>query len=216
VSAADRTIEVSGAEPPDASVVTRVLLVRHGQSTWNAEGRWQGQADPPLSPLGASQARAAASSAELTGIDAWWSSDLRRAVQTSDLLVGDRGTRQVDPRLRERHAGEWEGLTRAEIEAGWRGFLAAHRRPAGWEDDEPLLERALAALTDIAAATAAERVVVVTHGGVIRALERRFGTDELPVPNLGGRWVEIGSGAVGLGERALLVDVGQVTVPGQI
>lgn len=123
---------------------------------------------------------------------------------------------QLDVRLRERHAGEWEGLTRAEIDAGWPGFLTEHKRPAGWEDDDPLLERAFAALTDIAARFPGGRVVAVTHGGVIRALERRFGAEDLPVPNLGGRWVEVGDTPTRLGERVLLVDVGQVTVPGQI
>ena len=194
----------------------RLLLVRHGQSTWNAEGRWQGQADPPLSSLGEEQARAAAASPELQGIDAWWSSDLRRAAETADLVVAGRGTCNVDPRLRERHAGEWEGLTKAEIDAAWPGFLAEHRRPAGWEDDEPLLVRALDALHEIAAASAGGRVLVVTHGGVIRALERRLAADDLPVPNLGGRWVGIDADSMELGERVLLVDVGQVTVPGQI
>ncbi|MGZ8733608.1 MAG: histidine phosphatase family protein [Acidimicrobiia bacterium] len=196
--------------------ITRFLLVRHGQSTWNAEGRWQGQADPLLSSLGEAQARSASSSSELEGVGAWWSSDLRRARSTAELLAADRVSMQLDVRLRERHAGEWEGLTRAEIDAGWPGFLTEHKRPAGWEDDDPLLERAFAALTDIAARFPGGRVVAVTHGGVIRALERRFGAEDLPVPNLGGRWVEVGDTPTRLGERVLLVDVGQVTVPGQI
>ncbi len=195
---------------------TEILLVRHGQSTWNAEGRWQGQADPPLSALGEEQARAAAESPEVGGIDVWWSSDLRRAARTADLVGAGRGTRAIDPRLRERHAGEWEGLTRAEIDADWPGFLAEHRRPVGWEEDEPLLERALVALTDIAGTAPGRRVVVVTHGGVIRALERRLGADDLPVPNLGGRWVGIDVDSLELGARVLLVDADQVTVPGQL
>jgi probable phosphoglycerate mutase len=192
------------------------LLVRHGQSTWNAEGRWQGQADPPLSSLGEEQARSAAESPELQAIAGWWSSDLRRAARTGELVAAGRATPHVDPRLRERHAGEWEGLTRAEIDAGWPGFLAEHRRPAGWEDDEPLLERALVALADIAAGSPGGRVVVVTHGGVIRALERRLGADDLPVPNLGGRWVGLDGDSLELGARVLLVDADQVTVPRQI
>ena len=210
-TSAERTERAGAAKAP-----ARLLLVRHGQSTWNAEGRWQGQADPPLSRLGEAQAESASSSSELDGIEGWWSSDLERARRTATLLAGDRGAR-AEPRLRERHAGDWEGLTRDEIEAGWPGFLAAHERPAGWEHDEPLLERALAALAEIAAGAGGRPVGVVTHGGVIRALERRCGAEELPVPNLGGRWVELGEGApVRLGGRVLLVDVGQVTVPGQI
>jgi probable phosphoglycerate mutase len=195
---------------------TRILLIRHGQSTWNADGRWQGQADPPLSRLGLAQATSASSSSELGGIDAWWTSDLERARDTAKRLVAGRGAVELEPGLRERHAGGWEGLTRAEIDAGWPGFLTQHTRPAGWEDDDSLLERALAALTDIATGDPGRRVVAVTHGGVIRAIERRFGAEDLPVPNLGGRWVEIGTGPVRLGGRVLLVDVGQATVPGQI
>ncbi len=200
---------------------TTILLVRHGQSTWNADGRWQGQADPSLSPLGEAQARGASASAQFEGIDGWWGSDLERARHTAALLTAGRGSVRLDANLRERHAGAWEGLTRAEIEAGWPGFLAEHKRPAGWEHDDSLLERVFTALGDIATHVPGGRVVAVTHGGVIRALERWFGAADLPVPNLGGRWVEIGAveigvTASGLGERVLLVDVGEVTVPGQI
>ena len=196
--------------------LTTVLLVRHGQSTWNAEGRWQGQADPPLSAMGVEQAKSASASPELEGVDGWWGSDLERARHTAALLTAGRAPVRMDPNLRERHAGEWEGLTRAEIEAGWPGFLAEHQRPAGWEDDDALVERAFVSLTEIAERVPGGRVVAVTHGGVIRALERRFAADDLPVPNLGGRWFEVGDTPSGLGERVLLVDVGQVTVPGQI
>jgi broad specificity phosphatase PhoE len=195
---------------------TRVLLVRHGQSTWNADGRWQGQADPPLSPLGVAQAEGASSSAELERVDGWWGSDLERARRTAELLTAGRAEVELNANLRERHAGEWEGLTRAEIEVGWPRFLVERKRPAGWEDDDSLVERASRALADIAARVPGGRVVAVTHGGVIRALERRFGAPDLPVPNLGGRWVEVEDMPSGLGQRVLLVDVGEVTVPGQI
>jgi probable phosphoglycerate mutase len=201
---------------PEAARCTRILLVRHGQSTWNADGRWQGQADPPLSRLGQAQASSASSSSELDGVEAWWTSDLERARDTAELLMAGRGAVVLEPRLRERHAGEWEGLTRAEIDAGWPGFLADHKRPSGWEDDALLLERAFAAITDIAVRDPGGRAVVVTHGGVVRALERRFGAEDLPVPNLGGRWVEVEDAPARLGDRVLLVDVGQVTIPGQL
>jgi len=94
---------------------TRVLLVRHGQSTWNADARWQGQADPPLSALGEQQAVDAAR--HVAGMDALWSSDLHRARRTAE-LIGEHlalGV-HVEARLRERHAGEWQGCTRDEIE----------------------------------------------------------------------------------------------------
>ncbi|HEX8581069.1 MAG TPA: histidine phosphatase family protein, partial [Acidimicrobiales bacterium] len=80
----------------------RVLLVRHGQSVWNAEGRWQGQLDPPLSDVGAEQARAAA--AHLDGVVAVATSDLDRARRTAEILAEALGVGPaiVEPGLRER------------------------------------------------------------------------------------------------------------------
>jgi probable phosphoglycerate mutase len=198
--------------------MTRLLLVRHGQSTWNAEGRWQGQADPPLSQLGSEQAEAAAPA--VGDIDALWSSDLTRAAHTAALLV-PRGVRvQLEPRFRERDAGEWTGLTRAEIEERYPGDLAAHRSPPGFERDEPLLARVLAAIHDLVEQVGGDAwVLVVTHGGVIRTVERSLGAPSEPVPNLGGRVVDVaGGGAIALGERRLLIDPDDVavTVPRQL
>jgi probable phosphoglycerate mutase len=196
--------------------VSRVLLVRHGQSTWNADGRWQGQADPPLSRLGEEQARQAAGSSELDRLDAVESSDLERARRSAHIIAAGRVAPRCDPRWRERHAGAWEGLTRAAIEARWPGFLASHRRPAGWEEDDAVSARALAALAELGAHLDGGVGLVVTHGGVIRAIERRLGAGDLPVPNLGGVWVVLDGGALSLGDRALLVDVSEVTIPGQL
>ncbi len=91
--------------PPVAEAVARVLLLRHGQSTWNVEARWQGRADPPLSPAGEGQARQAAPA--LTGAVAVWSSDLARARRTAELLAPGDVTVRVDARLRERDVGPW-------------------------------------------------------------------------------------------------------------
>jgi probable phosphoglycerate mutase len=193
-----------------------LLLLRHGQSAWNAEGRWQGQADPPLSALGEEQAVAAA--ARLHGIDVVWASDLVRAARTAALIAGELGVDVVvDDRWRERHAGEWEGHTRAEIEAAWPGFLADGRRPPGWEPDRAVIERALDACRATAAAHPGGAVVVVTHGGVVRTLERHLGAadDEL-LANLGGRWVEVHGDTLQLGDRVLLLDDAIVTRPQQI
>src|SRR3546814_1711635 len=103
--------------------MTRVLLVRHGQSEWNATGRWQGQADPPLTDLGRAQAHHAARS--LGVVDAIVASDLQRAADTALIISGELGVGPVvlDEGLRERDAGEWSGLTRAEIERDWPGYL---------------------------------------------------------------------------------------------
>lgn len=191
--------------------MTRLLVIRHGQSTWNADGRWQGQADPPLSELGERQARAAAAAVE--GVRAVWASDLVRAVQTADLIAPPGVAVQLEPRLRERDAGEWTGLTRAEIEERYPGDLEAWRSPPGFEGDEALLARVLAALDHIVdAAAGADPIVVVTHGGVIRTLERHLGAPAEPVPNLGGRVVDLEPGRLELGERRLLIDPDDVTV----
>jgi probable phosphoglycerate mutase len=195
---------------------TRLLVVRHGESTWNSEGRWQGQADPPLSALGERQAEAAATGVGET-VTAIWTSDLARAFRTAELLVAGLRTAspRSDARLRERNVGEWSGLTRAEIEVRWPGYLADRRSPAGWEDDEQLAERAIAALHDIVTAAPGATVIVVTHGGVIRTLERHLGSEPEPIPNLAGRWVITDGDRLTLGERRLLIDPDdiEVTVP---
>lgn len=168
---------------------SRILLVRHGQSTWNAEGKWQGQADPPLSALGVEQAERAA--AVLDRVDAVWASDLERAHHTARLLAAPHGlTVTTDPRVRERAAGPWTGLTRDEIDAAFPGFLVDGRRPDGYEDDVALAARAFAALRAWATSLAGGTGVVVTHGGVILTVERSHGIERTPIHNLEARWLE--------------------------
>jgi len=195
----------------------RLLLVRHGESTWNAELRWQGTADPPLSDLGERQARAAAPAVAALAITALVTSDLVRARQTAALVAPPGIEIDLEPALRERSAGEWTGLTRDEIEDRFPGDLAARRSPPGFEPDEPLLARVLPALTGLLAADGV--ALVVTHGGVIRTVERVLGAPSVAVPNLGGRWVHSdGEGGLALGERDLLIDPDEVplTIPEQL
>ena len=198
----------------------RALLVRHGQSTWNADGRWQGMADPPLSELGERQARAAVPAVVHLGVARVASSDLERARATATLLAPNDMTVQLVPAFRERDAGEWTGLTRDEIEERYPGDLAAWRSPPGFEDDESLLARTLPALHEVLhALDAGDAAIVVTHGGVIRTIERYLGAPSAPVPNLGGRWVqEHGDDGLALGDRELLIDPDEValTIPRQI
>lgn len=191
---------------------TRVLVVRHGQSVWNADGRWQGHADPPLSALGAQQARAAADA--LGTLDAVVASDLVRALDTATIIAAALGIGpvDVDPRLRESDAGEWTGLTRHEIEAAFPGWLAEGRRPPSFEHWEHVAERAAHALRDLAARHPGGDVLVVSHSGVIRSLERRLGAPSPLVANLGGTWFQVADGAVTAGERVVLVDPQRVTV----
>ena len=195
---------------------TRVLLVRHGQSEWNAEGRWQGQADPPLSGLGRRQAREAAM---LVGtVDAIWASDLQRAAETAAIIANDIGVGPVvlDPDLRERDAGEYSGLTRAQIEERFPGHLAARKHPPGWEADADLLARALQAVHHIAEATPGGEALAVTHGGLVYTIEAHLGIPHERLPNLAGRWIEVAGDRLTGGDRVLLTAPGDVSIPGQI
>ena len=195
----------------------RALLVRHGQSTWNAEQRWQGQADAPLSELGEHQAIAATPAVAALTPGRVLASDLSRARRTAELLVPPGVAVEADEVWRERHAGEWEGLTRVEIEERFPGWLDEHRRPAGYEADDELLARALPALEALLlGAVDGTTVLIVTHGGLIGTLERHLHAPWVRVPNLGGRWFHAAGDTLALGEREVLIDAETVTVPDQI
>jgi broad specificity phosphatase PhoE len=196
--------------------MTQMLLVRHGQSEWNAVGRWQGRADPALSDLGRHQARTAAE--RLGSVDVVVASPLLRALDTARILAEALGVGPVllEPDLVERDVGEWSGLTRDEIEARWPGYLAARRRPPGVEADEVLLARTTAALHRLEQELRGADVLVVTHGGVVTTLERAHGHRFERLPNLGGRWLVHHGSHVALGDRVLLVDPDELTVPSQI
>lgn len=187
-----------------------MLLVRHGESEWNARGRWQGQADPPLSDRGRRDAVLAAKS--IGALDVVMASTLERARDTAELISSQLGIGPVltDTRLIERDAGEWSGLTRDEINAEWPGYLVdggLGQRPPGWETDESLLERALAALQDLAVAVDDDSdILVVTHGGVIYAIEASLGAERKYMPNLGARWLTITDRTLVLGPRAVLLE----------
>jgi broad specificity phosphatase PhoE len=195
---------------------TRALLTRHGQSEWNALGRWQGQADPPLSELGRRQAHEAARS--LGAVEGIWASDLRRAAETAAIIGDDMGVGPVvlDADLRERDAGEWTGLTRAEIERRYPGYLPDGRRPVGWESDEHLVTRAQRALRRIADAIPGGDGLVITHAGVVFAVERRLGQDRTRLANVEGRWVTMTPEGLRLGDRVVLAEPQDVTVPRQM
>jgi broad specificity phosphatase PhoE len=202
---------------------TTILLLRHGQSTWNAEGRWQGWSDPPLSPLGESQAEEAAGRLAEAGATAVVTSDLVRARTTGRILAGalGLGPPTEDRDLREYDVGDWEGLTRPEIEAGWPDQLAAWREgrllaTPGGETRSAFLERTMGALRRVASATELGDVaVVVTHGGVIRATEQVTGADRSTViGNLAGRWFLAGpDGDLRPGDTTNLLDPDHQTAP---
>jgi broad specificity phosphatase PhoE len=155
--------------------MTELLLVRHGETDWNRDQRFQGHADPPLNETGRAQARALADDLAAERIDAIYTSDLARARETAELIAERAGVPFVlEPQLREVDVGEWQGLTRLEIAerfpAGMRNW---NERGHGWERGETyeqLTERVLEALERIVRRHPGERVVVVGHGGTIRAV----------------------------------------------
>lgn len=188
--------------------MARLLLIRHARSTWNAEGRWQGWADAPLSPSGETQARALGGMLARSGetFAGAVSSDLARSVETARIVAGILGLGEVavEPDLRERDVGDWSGRTTEEIELIWPGAIDAWRagrldRPPGGEHEPSFRARVVGAVGRLAARPE-EALLVITHGGVIRAVERHLGGDPRSTANLSGRWVEAAGGALAAGD----------------
>ncbi len=198
--------------------MARLLLLRHGQSTWNAEGRWQGWADPPLSALGEAQALAmAAVLADGPIFAGAFSSDLRRSVDTARILAEKLGLggAEVEPDLRERDVGDWSGRTTDEIEDLWPGAIGAWRAgrlrgPPGGEPEVAFTARVVGAVERLASRPGGP-LLLVTHGGVIRALERHLRGDSSSTANLCGRWVH-GEAGLCLAQAVALPDVEEETV----
>ena len=165
---------------------TTFLVIRHGESEWNAQRRWQGQADPPLTDLGRMQAHAAVE--KLGTFDLLASSDLQRARSTAEIIGHRLGIELLpaDSRLRETDVGEWQGLTVEEIEAAYPGYLARHERPPMFESDASDISRFTSALADLSGACPGGQVLVVAHAGVIRVMRRALGVSDPRIPNLGG------------------------------
>lgn len=204
----------------ERGAATRLLLVRHGQSTWNAERRWQGWADAPLSELGERQALDAAGHLGNAGLTRVASSDLRRARRTAELIAGSLGLGDVAvvADLRERDVGRYQGHTAEELRVMFPEDFAPDGRRLGYadgENDDALCARVVPALVELAARLAGEVVLVVSHGGVIRALERRLGLPETAggIPNLGGRWFDVRGTEMTPGEPLVPVDPSITTAP---
>lgn len=191
-----------------------ILLVRHAQSEWNALGRWQGWADPPLSPLGRDQAEKAGRHLRADDLrprprsgrpapDLVVSSDLQRASTTAGIVaaVALPGiTPETDPNWREYRVGAWSGMTRPEIEHHWPGDLDRWDRgelmaPPDGEHRSHFDARLVRALDRVAAnAGEAGTSLVVTHGGAIRSLSRQLRSPVSHVGNLAGVLVEGSAG----------------------
>jgi 2,3-bisphosphoglycerate-dependent phosphoglycerate mutase len=161
--------------------VTTLLLVRHGETDWNADGRLQGQTDRPLSDFGRRQARKLAEELADEPLEAIYSSDLARARETAE-IVGERLGLPVvlDPELREKDWGSWEGLTAVERD----------RVEFVGESTEEHQERILRALQRIAERhPGGGSVLVVTHGGSMRRVQTAALGMAMPVVENCGRWL---------------------------
>jgi broad specificity phosphatase PhoE len=161
--------------------VTTLLLVRHGETDWNAEGRLQGHTDRPLSDYGRRQAQRLAEELDSEELAAIYSSDLARAHETA-AIVGERLDLPVelDPDLREKDWGTWEGLTAVERD----------RVEFVGESTEAHQDRILRALHRISERHPGDaRVLVVTHGGSMRRVQTAAMGMALPVVENCGRWL---------------------------
>jgi 2,3-bisphosphoglycerate-dependent phosphoglycerate mutase len=162
--------------------MTELLLVRHGETDWNRDRRIQGHTDIPLNAAGLEQAQALAERLAETRLDAVYASDLARARDTAQTVADRHGIEvQVDGDLREKNFGSWEGLTDTEI--GQRFPDAVRGRWGDGETTEQMAERAVAAVGRIRARHNGERVLVVTHGGTLRAILGHLEVEHGPIGN---------------------------------
>ena len=162
--------------------MTEILLARHGETDWNRESRFQGHADPPLNELGRRQATELAEALAGEELAAAYTSPLRRARETAEVIATRHSLPAVPVEgLREVDVGSWSGLTRAEIS---ERFPDAEHHDG--ETREEHLVRVLAAVEHIAHSHPGQRVLIVSHGGSLRALRRHCtGEPVHPISNCG-------------------------------
>lgn len=166
-------------------MLKRVYLIRHGETDWNAQQRWQGMEPTPLNKAGYEQAQALADYLADRPIGSIYSSDLPRAIQTAAALGARLGVEaQVDERWREIDVGIFQGLSSAEVQQRYPAELAAWQEnyydyviPQG-ESRRALQTRAYAAWQDMLGRQNGAEAVVVSHGGAIRMLLRRLFGDQ--------------------------------------
>ena len=206
----------------DEAVLTRICLVRHGETEWNAERRIQGQIDIGLNAAGLRQAEAAGRWLKAAGISALYASDLKRAWATGQAIGQAVGMQPVPvPELRERRYGIFEGLTYAEAESRYpEGYAAFEGRNADYafehgESLKVMYERVTGKLKELAQRHLGESIVVVVHGGVLDVINRfvRGNPLEMPrdflIPNAGINWISAVDGRWTVetwGETAHLAD----------
>lgn len=174
----------------------RLILLRHGQTEYNATRRMQGQLDTELSATGVAQARAAAQTLRGQRVVKIISSDLARARRTAEIIAAELGHEvSVDERLRETHLGEWQGLTHDEVDARDAGIRAHWRHNAGWappagESRLDVARRARPVVDELMRDFPqwdGNAVLLVAHGGTISALTSNLlGLEERQYPLLKG------------------------------
>ncbi len=148
--------------------MTDLVLVRHGETDWNRAGRVQGRTDIPLNETGREQARATAERLTGTAFDAVAASPLSRAAETARIIADGLGLGDVElvDELVERNYGDAEGMTDTELDARFGGNLGAQ------ESRQETVDRVKPALLELARRHPGQRVLVVSHGGVIGSLVR--------------------------------------------
>jgi broad specificity phosphatase PhoE len=171
-----------------------VFIARHGETTWNAERRWAGSADPPLSDRGRAQALEAASALGGLGFECIASSALQRARETARIIGDALGIALCQPlnAFNERNFGMISGMTSPEIEARYPGLLDPWRagfpiEPPGAEPWRCFVGRCVAALL----ALPPGRTLVIAHEGVLRAIADHLGEKGRKYANLEGRWISV-------------------------
>ncbi len=178
----------------------RLLLTRHGETAWNAIGRLQGHTDIVLNETGRAQARAIAHSLARGDVTEVWTSDLSRARETGAIIAELLGLPppQIDPELRERAYGVFEGLTRDECQTrhpeAWQAWQVARRAPPGGEPPELATARIHRALERLAL-TAGGPALVVSHGGVMRLWLMELLAEAVPPIENGSTYVVEHDGA---------------------
>lgn len=194
--------------------MTRLVLVRHGETDWNVEGRYQGQADPPLNAKGLAQAAQVAQELKGVGIDVIYSSPLKRAWQTAEIIARELGVPLYpEPRLMEIHQGDWQGRLRAEIAAKYpelfRRWLTEPWRvtPPGGESLQQVQRRVYEAVHEILRRHRGQTVALVTHRIPIALLKVRYqGLDPdavrmLELPNTYWEIIEVADEVDATGEE---------------
>jgi probable phosphoglycerate mutase len=162
--------------------MTCLILIRHGQTDWNVEGRYQGQVDIPLNERGREQAAQTARALSGANLAAIYASDLTRAVETAKALAQVAGLPvRIDPRLREINQGRWEGRLFDEIRAEYPEELKRRQEdplafaPPGGEVVGQVRERVLAAVADIVRRHPDQRVAIVSHGLALALVRTYYG-----------------------------------------